>query len=47
MAYKRILVPCDGSRTSTKLLGSGAESVIRLSTLPVLVVRGEDDDIGS
>lgn len=39
-----VVVGTHGRRgLSRVLLGSGAESVIRLSTLPVLVIRGEDD----
>lgn len=42
-----IVVGTHGRRgLSRVLLGSGAESVIRLSTLPVLVIRGEDDGLG-
>lgn len=43
-----VVVGTHGRRgLSRVLLGSGAESVIRLSTLPVLVIRGEDTGIGS
>jgi len=43
-----VVVGTHGRRgLSRVLLGSGAESVIRLSTLPVLVIRGEDDSLGA
>lgn len=43
-----VVVGTHGRRgLSRVLLGSGAESVIRLSTVPVLVIRGDDKGIGS
>ncbi|QHE86136.1 universal stress protein [Hydrogenophaga sp. BPS33] len=43
-----VVVGTHGRRgLSRVLLGSGAESVIRLSTVPVLVIRGDDKGVGS
>lgn len=40
-----VVVGTHGRRGMRRLiLGSGAESVIRLSRIPVLVIRGEDDE---
>jgi nucleotide-binding universal stress UspA family protein len=53
--YQRILVPTDGSATSTHgrrgvgrlLLGSDAEQIARTAPVPVLLVRVPEVDAGT